>query len=1187
MFLKTIGMKGFKSFADKTELVFNDGITSIVGPNGSGKSNISDAVKWVLGEQSIKNLRGGKMEDVIFAGTQFRKPVGLCQVYLTLDNTDRKLPIDYSDVTISRRLYRSGESEYYINNTQCRLKDINELFMDTGIGKEGYSIIGQGNIESILNGRPEYRRYVLEEAAGIVKFRWRKEESEKKLESTHENLLRIGDILESYEERLEPLKNEREKANEFLRLSGKLKEMRINLLVHSIEKLREKINRIKESTDHTKRDTGKLNSEFAELKLKVTRWNEQMENFNRENSTYRKNYYKNKECVQKIDSSIKLLAQQKNNIEKTLEKAVLELDKIKSKQTENINQSSIQAADISKLKLDEKEIDTELKEHYDIVKKIEKNIVEREKKYRALKENEIEHLRNISGLKNNIISIEKDIGDMGEKIQNIRNSCKSYGDSVKINSSTKDIMLSKIEDIKGNIKKYKTAVDESRRKNIKLNKIFLSQQKNLSELNTTYSKLEANYAMLVNFEEHYEGYNRTARSLMMEIKKGKLDVGENDCFLVGEVINLQKKFEICIEIALGGAISNIITKNENMAKFLINYLKKNRLGRATFLPLTTIKGRKILNTDRFKNIKGYVGIASELLECRSGFRAVMDYMLGRTIICTDMNSALGIAKSCGYRFKIVTLLGDVVNPGGSLTGGSIKRRSNNIIGRKRETAEISENMKDIRAKIENLNDKMEDNKKVIDGNNKNILTLKDKIYDENIEMTKMQGKLDGIKRENSKLLENVKISNREVDRISKDIDTNKGKLQKEKMNLEMLYKKQAEDNKNISQIEGELEKNKKDSQDKMGKLTQLKIKKAKIDENILNRSQELKRLAGERDELELKKSGIGKEIENCRKNIHICELKKADNLKNIDSVKLKIEKIKDSVKSNSLEITRLRNSVKKHNDKLEDLALVINKKEQGIHRMQLSLAKLSEEERNMSLKLKDDLEITYEDALKYKKDIDNLNRYNREILDLKNAVSGLGTVNLGAIEEYDSLKEKTTFLSSQRNDLVKSKGELEDVIDMMTKKMKALFKENFSKLRKNFNFIFRELFDGGSADLVLVDGDELTSDIDITVQPPGKKLQNINLLSGGEKGLSAIALLFAILKLKPAPFCILDEIEAALDEANVVRYAKFLKKFSEDTQFIVITHRKATMEVSDVMYGVTMEEKGVSKIVSVDLENAC
>ncbi|MHC6179587.1 chromosome segregation protein SMC [Clostridium sp. JNZ X4-2] len=1186
MFLKTIGIRGFKSFADKTELTFTDGITSIVGPNGSGKSNISDAVKWVLGEQSIKNLRGGKMEDVIFAGTQFRKPVGLCQVSLTLDNVDRKLPIDYSDVTISRRLYRSGESEYYINNTQCRLKDINELFMDTGIGREGYSIIGQGNIESILNGRPEDRRSILEEAAGIVKFRWRKEEAEKKLENTHMNLLRIGDILETYEKRLEPLGIEREKADEFLKLSGSLKEMRINVLVHSIEKVEDKICKIKKSAEQVEYDTKELNEKFAKLKSQVNQWNEEMESFNAENSAYKKNYYDNREKVQKISSEVKLLTQQIENIKEIIEKNTLELSEIENKKSQSIQQKDEQCENLFKLKIHKKEINYKLLQFENIIKNTEEKIMEKENSYKNLKEDEIEHLRSISNLKNDIASIKKDVADMSEKIKSMKTSCESYSHSIKINSNTRDIMLSKVSNIRDRAKGYQGKIDENRKKVLRVNTAFLSQEKRLKELNAAYNKSAANYTMLINLQEHYEGYNRAVRTLMGEIKKGKTRFTESDCFLVGEVITLQKKFETCIEVALGSAISNIITKNEVMAKTLIKYLKDNNMGRATFLPINIIKGRKIPDKYKFKNIKGYIGIASELLECKEGFINVMEYILGRTIICSDMDSALEIAKSSGYRFKIVTLLGDVVNPGGSLTGGSLQRRSSNIIGRKREIEETSVKIKNIQGYIKNSNEKIDKYKEVMEKKNEENLDLKDKIYAQNIELTKLQGEINSIENENSKLLENIRISNREIDMVSKNKSADLDKLQKEEINLKILYKKQTKNNEHILQMEEELKNKRADIENTREKLIQLKIKRAQTDEGILSRSKELKRLADEIEELNLRKSNINGEVENRKKNIHSCELKVNANLKYADDAKVEIEKLQKYMEENNAGIIKLKDNIKIYNGKLEDLALVINKKEQGIHKIQLSLAKLSAEKDNMYSKLKEDMEITYEDALKYRKDIENLNEYKEEILNLKNSISNLGTVNLGAIEEYNELKEKVIFLSAQKEDLVKSKNELKNVIDMMTEKMRILFKKNFNRLRENFNCIFRELFNGGSADLILVNGDELTANIDITVQPPGKKLQNINLLSGGEKGLSAIALLFAILKIKPTPFCILDEIEAALDDANVSRYAKFLRKFSENTQFIIITHRKGTMEVSDVMYGVTMEEKGVSKIVSVDLKEA-
>ncbi len=1185
MFLENIEIRGFKSFADKTEIVFKGGVTSIVGPNGSGKSNISDAIKWVLGEQSVKSLRGGKMEDVIFAGTQFRKPVGLCQVSITLNNEDKKLPIDYSEVTVSRRLYRSGESEYYINNTQCRLKDVNELFMDTGIGRESYSIIGQGKIDALLSGKPEDRRSVLEQAAGIVKFKWRKEEAEKKLSNTDVNLVRIEDILGTYTERLGSLKEENDKANEFLKLSKQLKEKEINLLVHSMEKVEGKIRENQKSTDFMDKEVKQLNLEFVDLKCKITNWNEQIEGFNNKSSDCKKGYYENREHAQQIAGEIKLLKQRIESLKETIEKNFLELNQMEESKEKKLQQMELQKNSVSNLKSDKDKLDGSISQHNEDIENVQKNGLEREELYKKLKDDQIEYLSNISNLKNYISSTQKEIEDMMDKVNDMKNSCESYGHSIKINDSTKAMLISKVSSIKKLILEYQDKIKENKKKILKSNTNLDLEEKNLKELNKTYNKLEANYAVLLNLQQHYEGYNRSVKSLMKDIKDNAVRLPENSCFLLGEVIELPEKYETCIEVALGSAISNIITEDEITAKALIKHLKDKNMGRATFLPLNIIRGKRISNSERFKGISGYIGIASEVVNYKDKFKNALEYVLGRTVICEDMDSALKIAKLSGYSFRIVTLAGDVVNSGGSLTGGSFQKKSSNIVGRKREIEESEIKINKTSESLKDLNGKVQEYKKYIKELDEEILNLKEKVYSENIELTKIQGKINNIDNESSKLIENIKISNREIDILTKNKELKEKNLEDKKKKLEAYLGQQNKNDSSILKIEEELEENKSNIDKMKEKLLYIKVKKAQVDESILNKNKELERLTHEIQELKVKKSRTIEQNKDCENNIHNQELKVNENQEKIKTLNKKIEILKNSIEGNDRELIKLKDSVKKYNEKLESLTLLINKKEEKLHKVQVVLARLNSEKENICLKLKNEIKITYEEALKYKKDIENLDKYNSDVVNLKNSISKLGIVNLGAIQEYSDLREKVTFLSTQKEDLVKSKEELNNVIDAMVEKMRTVFKKNFNRLKESFNETFKELFKGGSADLIITGGDELTGNIDITVQPPGKRLQNINLMSGGEKGLSAIALLFAILKIKPTPFCILDEIEASLDDANVARYASFLKKFSNDTQFIVITHRRGTMEVSDVLYGVTMEEKGVSKIVSVSLKD--
>lgn len=1182
MFLKAIEIRGFKSFADKTELAFTNGVTSIVGPNGSGKSNISDAVRWVLGEQSVKNLRGGKMEDVIFSGTQFRKPLGLCQVSLTLDNEDQALPIDYTSVTVLRRLYRSGESEYYINNTKCRLKDVYELFMDTGLGKEGYSIIGQGKIDLVLSGKPEERRSLLEEAAGIVKFKWRKEEAEKRLKNTNENLVRIEDILGTYEERLEPLSIENKKANEFLKISEGLKENEINLLVNSIDEIQIKIDKLKNLRQDNKKIIDNFNSKFVKLKCSIDSWNNEIQHINEVRNSFQKNYYNSKTEIQKKDSDINLLKERISNLKSSIEKNSSEYKDAENKLVEIIKEKQVLGEDFSKLDAAEKNLTCEIINYSNNLNEFVEAVSNKNSSIKDLKDNQIEYLSTVSNLKNSIAILKENMEKSEEKQNSIKNSCRDYQNSIKINTTTSSMLESEIGSINKKINNCQIIIQKNKGEILKFKASLKKEQLDLKNLNNIYIKLHANHNMLINLDRQYEGYNRAVKMLMKDIKAGKVNVDSESCFVLGETIKVDKKFEVAIEIALGAAISNIITKDEILAKQLINYLKTNNLGRATFLPLTIIRSKRISGRG-FDEIDGYIGIASDIVNYDRYFKNAVEYALGRTIISRDLDSALKIAGKSNYTVRIVTLKGEIVNPGGALTGGSLKGRGSNIIGRKREIKDIEFKLEDTGDKIKVLNENVlsyEDNIKKLDEKN---LDLKDEIYSNNIDITKLEGKISNINSENLKLEKNIDISKKEIDNIILDAAGIKSELENKKNELKDFDIKQNKNNEEIIILEKELQGKNKRIDYLREKLTDIKIKKAKVHEGLLNKSSSIEKLNKDIDEMNGKIQNLKTEIEVFKNNIDEYYKKIEKNKLNIESIEKEREMSNKKIEELNLNEIKIKEDIKVSDSESQSLELEINKKEEEFHNLELNLTKLITESENIHSRLETDMKIKYEDALEYKTKIDDMESFRNKIESLKKKISDIGVVNLGAIEEYEGLKKKVVFMNSQREDLIKAEDELKSLITQMTKKIKVVFNENFNILRKNFNETFKELFKGGSADLILTGGDELTGSIDINVQPPGKKLQNINLMSGGEKGLSAIALLFAILKMKPTPFCILDEIEAALDDANVARYAEFLKKFSKNTQFIVITHRKGTMEASDVLYGVTMEEKGISKIVSVDL----
>ena len=1183
MFLKSIEIRGFKSFADKTELTFKKGITAVVGPNGSGKSNISDAVRWVLGEQSARSLRGDKMEDVIFAGTQFRKPVGLAQVSLTLDNSESELNIDYANVTISRRLYRSGESDYLINNTSCRLKDVQQLFMDTGIGKEGYSIIGQGKIDAILSGKTEERRKLFEEAAGIVKFKTRKEEAEKRLDNTDLNLVRIEDILSTYEERLEPLKNESEKAKNFLKLFEELKSKEVSIIIDSINKVELRIKTLQNEFDKLNEEVFNNEEEKKQLKQDVQEWNNQSEKFENKSQEEKQIYYDNKLIYQNSVSQINILNERIGNLEKVINKTSNESDIVNKRILEFKRNLNIEDDTLNNIKNIRIEIVEKIQLEEVKIKTTEENISIESDQAETFKKQEQKNIYETIKISNNLLILNNNIDICKSRIESLKNTIENFRSSIEINTNAKITFKEHLDGFKETIIDYEKKLSENKNETLKLQNILTFDEKIMKDCNFKINKTEANFNVLQALEKKHEGYNKSVKNLMQHVNEGKVcDIRE--CFVLGEIIKVEKQLEVAVEIALGGSISHLITKDEIVAKMLINYLKANNLGRATFLPLNIIKGKKLVIDNETKNSSGFVGIASELIGYDEKFSEVVAFILGRTIICTDMDSALKMSKRNNFRYKIVTLAGEVINVGGSLTGGSIYSKTSSIIGRKREIQELAKNLDALKNEsLINLEKIKQSKSKILQLNEEN-LNLKDEIHLENIEVTKVEAKINAIQDETDRLKNNImnlvverNSEENKLKQINKEINEDNNSI------VELNFLKE-EIVKNLDKVDFKLK-------DKLAEIENIKeliidskIKKAQIDETMNNKFSEIQRLNGEMQVDNEKIIVFSKEIEEAKQNKKASQGSIENAQGKVSEINIILEKMEKNFEDNEIERIKIKEHIKICADRLDNVSIMLEKAEKEQHKCELSLAKIGMEKDGYYRKLNDDFELTYAEALQFKSEIEDINSLKQEIIELKAAISMLGKINVSAIEEYKEVKEKFVFMNAQKEDLVLAKNELLTVIDEMTINMKKIFADNFVVLRRNFNETFIELFQGGSADLILTDGDELTAKIDINVQPPGKKLQNINLMSGGEKVLSAIALLFAILKMKPTPFCILDEIEAALDDANVVRYAEFLKRFSDSVQFIIITHRKGTMEAGDVLYGVTMEEKGVSKIVSVDFK---
>ena len=1180
MYLKRLELQGFKSFADKTILEFKPGITSVIGPNGSGKSNISDSIRWVLGEQSIKSLRGAKSEDIIFAGTQNRKSLGFAEASIVIDNSDGKLPIEYSEVTVTRKIYRSGETGYYINKVPCRLKDILELFMDTGIGKDGYSIIGQGKIDEILSNKSEDRRHIFEEAAGIVKYRVRKAESEKKLEQTKLNLLRINDIISEIESNIDPLKMQAEKAKQFLDLREELKNIEVGLFLYNIESYKEKLEQIVKDIEimenHKQEEVEKqekLQKNKDDLKIAIdnlTSKIEEVQNLGFESS--------NK--IEKINSEISISKERiinNNQNEERIKNEIKECEE-RIEELEEEKKQKVEKKDslFSNKEKFEKELDEKQEELKKIMEKMSTKELEIEGKKQLLEkytDEKYEKSSNINAQDVNYQNIQKRQNNLKLEISEVISELDGQRD-------TKQELSSKFFEIENKRSKLVNEIEEvSKQKQEcenKINEFDISINKIVDEMRMKKSRLN----FLIETEKEKEGYVKSVKSILiacdrdLNLKKGMHGVLAN-------LISVDKKYETAIEMCLGASLQNIVTENEQDAKKLVEYLRKNNLGRASFLPITTVKGKKI---DKIKSkTNGVIGIASDLINTDKKYRQIVESLLGRTVIVDDMDTAINLAKQNSYSFRIVTLKGDVINPSGAIQGGSVQTKTVNILGRSKEIEELKNNINLLDEKVKALQEdkvkyqesvssvieKAKEFEKSLQEIDITYATEKQKILAIEEKIDSSQIRLSKLKQE-SKKNEEQKI----------EIQTNK---EEEKRRIEEIELEVQKLNEVIQEFASLNKDNQKYVDDLNFDITNLKISVSSfdesgtsIDEMILRINQDIennkKSIENKNNELNVKNEE-NKELNNkiTELNNEVIEIK---NL--VANSSTKVEELKASRLKNNEELAKIEKDISSQFDVIEDL------KEHCV-KIDVKKTKLEQDLEQVINTLWEEYEITPNNAGDYKKP-DNVLTTQKQVNTLRNNIKDLGSINIDAIEEYKKTKERYDFMCEQRLDLDVTAGKLRKIIYDMTETMKNQFSEKFKQINKNFSEVFVELFGGGKAELILNDEDNiLECGIDIKVQPPGKKLQNMMLLSGGEKAFTAIALLFAILKINPAPFCILDEIEAALDDVNVYRYAEYLKKFSNDTQFLVITHRKGTMEAADTVYGITMEENGISKLLSMKL----
>ncbi len=1185
MYLKKLEIQGFKSFADKTEIEFKNNITAIVGPNGSGKSNISDAIRWVLGEQSIKSLRGTKMEDVIFSGTDKRKALGYAEVTITFDNSSGKIPIDYSEVAVTRRMFRSGESEYYINKNSCRLKDIRELFMDSGIGKDGYSIIGQGRIDEILSNRPEDRRSIFEEAAGIIKYKTKKEQAERKLEKTDNNLTRIKDLIYEVSNQKESLEIEAEKAAKFTKHYSRLRELEVNLFIKNIRKLENQINEIKAEKEKLKNDLSMIEEERLLIETKYNEYKSSIQKLENEIEGKRTIRFDTLQFFEKNKNQIILLDEKENFLNKDLERLEKEKDELKIK---------IYELETSKedLKIELENVNKELTGINDkyIIKSSEQN--ERESKIHRY---EVE-LDNSKNLMHNYYSLASDkrseINSIDTFKNNINIRISKIREDIEIYSNSKELKLTELNELESEIiqLKKKVTIEKNRIKSlIEKKSSYENEQKflenRIKELQIKLNGLNTSLKLMQNMEAGYEGYYKSVKGLLIdanrnsELKNGLVGV-------VADLLRVDVKFERAIDISLGSNIQNIVVESESDAKKFVNYLKEKKLGRATFLPLNIIKGKTIKLDDNLKEEFNILGLAHELIEYDERFENIFEFLLGRTIVVKHIDDGIKLSNKLNHMYKIVTLDGDVFNTGGSITGGSSGKESISIINRKNKISKLNQEISFINNEIL----KLEDVRFTI------INTLND-IAEEIISVESYTKTLE------VKIMEDMNKKSSlqyEIDRIAEDIK----KKEIEIINLD-------EENRNFQENRKELEDTLKDIESKIVNLNNniekinntlqiLKSERYELDEVITNLRIDLNKLEGHRESLLSRIQNYSLSYEQYIKSIsdkeHGIETIR-NNLKELQDQRENLKTEIDRFGNSEDEITQQLNNLIKEKDDLmkkfydeQDRLKLLNKKisdyEKQNSNMDVKLTRYEMQYENYHNKLMDDYELTLDEALKYEKEITDVPNVQNEIKQLKECIKELGNVNISAIEEFKNISERYEFLTLQQKDLLKAKEDLKEVIKDMERKMKVQFINSFEEINTNFSEVFSILFNGGKARLELEDDENiLTSGIEIKVQPPGKKLQSLSLLSGGEKSLTAVALLFSILRMKPSPFCILDEIDAALDEANIYRYTNYLKSFVGMTQFVMITHRKSTMEIADILYGVTMEEEGVSKLISVKLKD--
>lgn len=1177
MILKALEMQGFKSFPDKTVLEFNKGITAVVGPNGSGKSNISDAVRWVLGEQSTKTLRGSKMEDVIFSGTDVRKAKGFAEVTLRLDNTDRSLNKDSDEVSVTRRYYRSGDSEYLVNGESARLRDVNELFMDTGLGRDGYSIVGQGKIADMVSPKASERRDMLEEAAGISHFRYRRGDAIKRLAQAEENLIRLRDILSELESRVGPLKAQSEKAQKFIVLAGERKNLEIGIWLNTIDKTGEKMRDQEHKIEIAEASHKEAQDELSKIGEMIDKAADGTRDINIKLEEIRNSASGFEEKLSDIDSQIKVAENSILHNNETIER--INRDKAAENETEQNIDAAVSAARECIQKAEEQIADA--------TRQMDE-LSKQEETYRLSSSEFSDRAATLSG---EISALSVRLADCrvtaetaNSSIEEIRSRISAIDESMGTRKDDYDALLKRkadaeaeLKEIQDEIVSVKNAIDgytlrfENRGK--KADNVKLAIDEKQRELHKGQDRVR----LLEDLEKNMEGYFGAVKAVMKESGRGAL---RGIYGPVSQLITVKDKYSAAIETALGAAVQNIVVDNETDAKRAMGFLKEHRAGRATFLPITAIKGR-VLSEQGLDDQYGFVSIASDLVSYDNKYSEIIRWLLGRTAVAEDIDSAIAIAKKYSYRFRIVTLDGQVINAGGSMTGGSrvqnagILSRGNEIERLKGSLASMQKELDGMLSDYKLLSEDASAAKAELEGAEGDLLRAKEENIRREGELKLASDKLSSVSSGVKELLEEKETLEKRIESVSSGAEAARSQIDELKETLENKEKE-------LESITGDSKTLQKNREEVASKAAEIRLRIVSLQKDVEANTDEITRLKN-------RKTGHLDRLSELDGEIREIE-EKNDELRALTE---RLSADEKALKANHGDAQNQINELISQRDELEkqanDLRLHERAKSEERERLSGDIARLEErkiamrnEYDNLTSKLYDEYQLTRREAAALEIEIDDYSLAAKRLAELKSQIRALGSVNVSAIEEYKEVSERYEFLSGQISDVETSRAELNKMIDDLTGKMAEQFREQFNRINSCFGQTFIELFGGGKAELRLEDErDVLGSDIEIKVQPPGKNVQNINLLSGGEKGLSAIALLFAILKVTPAPFCIFDEVEAALDDVNVSRYAQYVRRMTKNTQFILITHRRGTMEEADVLYGVTMQEKGVSKLLEL------